>query len=118
MSSATVRATPDTRAALSSQVHIAYTHQILRPWGCFAGGVTYAALALADVSRYAETARRALTFAQQGIPMAVEGYGPQSDVWSAGIVFYELLSGAGRCSPSASPLPTRTRAPPSLPPLC
>ena len=78
MSSATVRATPDTRAALSSQVHIAYTHQILRPWGCFAGGVTYAALALADVSRYAETVRRALTFAQQGIPLAVEGYGPQS----------------------------------------
>jgi hypothetical protein len=40
--------------------------------------VTFAALALADVPRYAAAAQRALTFASHGIPLAISGYGPSS----------------------------------------
>ena len=49
------------------------------------GGVTIAALALADVPRYADTARRALKYAAQGIPLAVSGYGPAGNgAWPEG----------------------------------
>ena len=49
------------------------------------GGVTIAALALADVPRYAGTARRALQYAAQGIPLAVSGYGPAGNgAWPEG----------------------------------
>ena len=43
------------------------------------GGMTVAALALADVPRYASVAKEALKFAREGIPLALSGYGPKGD---------------------------------------
>ena len=49
------------------------------------GGMTIAALALADVPRYASVAKEALKFAREGIPLALSGYGPSGDgAWPEG----------------------------------
>jgi hypothetical protein len=47
------------------------------------GGMTIAALALADVPRYANVSQHALAYARKGIPLAISGYGPDG-AWPEG----------------------------------
>lgn len=49
------------------------------------GGTTFAALALADVPRYADVAKHAIAHAKEGIPLAISGYGPAGNgAWPEG----------------------------------